>query len=51
MIKALSKEKPQQPPYGKETEQLKVSSANEMEGEAIFYCCHIVSRNKAHHQK
>lgn len=30
------KEKPQQPPYGKETEQLKVSSANEMEGEAIF---------------
>lgn len=46
-----SKEKQQQPPYGRETEQLKASSANEMEGEAIFYYCHIVSRNKAHHQK
>jgi len=46
-----SKEKQQQPPYDKQTEQLKAISANEMEGEAIFHCCHMISSNKAHHRK
>lgn len=39
-----------EPPYGRENEQVKASSANEIEGE-VFYYCHVVSKNKAHHQK
>lgn len=46
-----NKEKQQQPPYDKQTEQLKAICANEVEGEAIFCCCHIVPSNKVHHQK